>query len=101
MMGCVMEIVDNDGRYELRLDGVTRGFAQYRDSGGRRVFLHTEIEAGFEGRGLASELVRFALDDVRDRGKRIVARCPMVAAYVGKHHEWDDLIDVTGGVDAH
>jgi predicted GNAT family acetyltransferase len=100
MMGGVMEIVDSGSRYELWLDGVMRGFAQYRDSGERRVFLHTEIEQGFEGRGLASELVRFALDDVRGKGKRIVARCPMVSAYVGKHHDWDDLIDTPGGVDA-
>lgn len=95
-----MEIVESEGRYELILDGVTRGFTQYRDHGERRVFLHTEIENGFEGRGLASELVRFALDDVRRQGKRIVSRCPMVSAYLAKHHDWDDIVDTPGGVEA-
>jgi hypothetical protein len=31
---------------------------------------------------------------------RIVAQCPMVSAYLRKHHEFDDLIDRPPGVDA-
>jgi predicted GNAT family acetyltransferase len=45
-----------------------------------------------EGKGVASELVRWALDDVRGRGLRIVPRCPFVAAYLKRHPEYADLV---------
>jgi predicted GNAT family acetyltransferase len=99
-MGSMMEIVDKGGQYELSLDGVKVGVCVYRDAGDRRVFLHTEIDSEYAGQGLGSTLVRFALDDVREKDKRIVARCPMVAAYVAKHHDYDDLLDDPAGVDA-
>ena len=46
----------------------------------------------FEGQGLASELVAGALDDVRVRGKKIVAKCPYVARFVQKHSDYADLL---------
>jgi predicted GNAT family acetyltransferase len=91
---------DADGRYELSIHGEVVGVSTYRDIGERRVFDHTEVDSAYEGHGLASKLVTFALDDVRDKGKRIVARCAMVKAHVEKHHEWDDIVDNPRGVDA-
>jgi hypothetical protein len=34
-----------------------------------------------------------ALDDTRTTGKRIVALCPRVAAYVDREESYDDLLD--------
>lgn len=99
MMVSVKEIADVGGRYELRIDGERVGISTYRDSGVRRVFLHTEIDADYAGQGLATELVEWALTDVRNTGKRIVARCPVVAAYLEKHHDFDDIVDRPAGVD--
>ncbi len=45
------------------------------------------------GRGLATILVDEALQETRDAGLRIVAVCPMVAAFVKKHDEFDDVVD--------
>ncbi|HAM26562.1 MAG TPA: GNAT family N-acetyltransferase [Microbacteriaceae bacterium] len=92
-------IEDAGGRYELTIDGARVGVATYRDVGDRRVFLHTEIDPDFAGRGLATELVEWALGDVRGKGKRIVAKCPMVAAYLSKHHQFDDILDTPKGVE--
>jgi predicted GNAT family acetyltransferase len=94
------DITDTGGRYELRVDGAVAGRCYYRDAGSRRVFIHTEVDAEFAGRGLATRLVEYALADCRARGMRIVAQCPMVSAYLAKHHEFDDLIDRPPGVDA-
>ena len=38
-------------------------------------------------------MVRQALDSTRAEGLRIVAVCPYVAAYVKRHHDWDDVLD--------
>ena len=44
-------------------------------------------------RGLATVLIAQALSTTRADGLRIVAVCPMVAHYVGSHHDLDDIVD--------
>jgi predicted GNAT family acetyltransferase len=79
-------------RYEITVDGVLAGFAAYRDRDGRRVFTHTEISPKFEGRGLGSQLVRAALDDVRNRGLLVVPLCPFVRSWLESHEGYADLV---------
>lgn len=80
-------------RYEISADGVDAGLAAYVDSRNQRIFYHTEVDEKFAGRGLASKLIAAALADTRAAGKRIVAICPFVAAYVDKHEDYDDILD--------
>ena len=70
------------------------GFAEYMLSNGLITFTHTEIDPAFEGKGLGSQLVRFALDDVRASGKKARAVCSYVASYVTKHPEYADVVEV-------
>jgi predicted GNAT family acetyltransferase len=95
----MIDITDTGRRYELSIDGEVVGRCFYRDAGPRRVFVHTEVDAAHAGRGLATQLIEYALSDCRTRGMRIVSRCPMVSAYLGKHDGFDDLIDTPAGVD--
>lgn len=85
--------VDERHRYAIEVDGATAGFTAYRDRDDRRVFFHTEIDDAYAGQGLASILVREALDDVRSSGKRIVPVCPYVAKFLKKHEEYADITD--------
>jgi uncharacterized protein len=89
-----VRIVENPGaaRYEISLDGALAGFSTYRDRGDARVVVHTEVSPEFEGHGLAGELAKFVLDDIRSRGLRLVPRCPYVARYVKNHPEYADLV---------
>lgn len=80
-------------RYEIAVDGRPAGFTEYSDYRRVRTFLHTEIDAEYEGLGLGSVLIADALDDVRERGMTIVPRCPFVQAYVDHHPEVADLVD--------
>lgn len=81
-------------RYEIVEDGVVAGFAEYMEvRGDRIVFTHTEIDPAFEGRGLASALIGFALQDARDREQQIVPICPFVAKYVHRHPEFVPFLD--------
>jgi predicted GNAT family acetyltransferase len=78
-------------RYEIEEDGAVAGFVTYRDRDDVRTLVHTEIDDAYEGRGLASKLIRWALDDIRDRGLELVPMCPFVQAFIEKHPEYADL----------
>ena len=87
--------VDARHRFEIRLGSDVVGTSYYRAEGGRRVFTHTEVDPDHQGHGLATQLIEFALNDTRAAGLRIVALCPTVAAYVGRHPEFNDIVDTT------
>lgn len=80
-------------RFTIAVDGQQVGLLAFVDHNGQRIFLHTEVDDAFEGRGLASILVSEALAATRDAGLRIVAVCPMVGAFLDKHHDFDDIRD--------
>ncbi|WP_424951545.1 GNAT family N-acetyltransferase [Deinococcus sp.] len=80
------------GRYEVRT-GAGMAFAEYRPAGGSVMFTHTEVPETLEGQGIGSELVKAALDDVKAQGKKVIPLCPFVAAYIGQHHEYLELVD--------
>jgi predicted GNAT family acetyltransferase len=87
-------VEDNEAaqRYEVRL-GDARALLQYERKGDRIVFLHTEVPAALEGRGIGSALARGALDDARARGLSVVPLCPFVRAYIQRHPEYLPLVD--------
>jgi predicted GNAT family acetyltransferase len=83
--------IDEKDRYEVHVDAELAGIAAYRDRGDQRVFYHTEVKKAFGGRGLSGFLIGEALADVRAAGKVVVAVCPFVAGYLGKHPEFADI----------
>lgn len=89
-----LEVVDNPARsrYELRDDGHLVGFTEYHERDGVLVFPHTVITQPKRRAGYGGTLVRAALDDVRAKGRRIVADCPFVARFVDEHPEYADLL---------
>ena len=80
-------------RFTIAVEGNQVGKAEFLDRGNRRIFTHTEVDKNYEGRGLATILIAEALQETRAAGLRIVAKCPMVAAYVDKHDEYSDIVD--------
>jgi uncharacterized protein len=58
-----------------------------------RAFTHTEIDPRFEHRGLATELIRAALDDVRAQRLHILPLCPFVQAFLVEHRDYLDLVE--------
>jgi len=88
------EIVHNarEARFEVRVEGERAGFIDYRRTGANLSFLHTEIDARFEGRGLGSVLVRGALDAAREQGLSVLPYCPFVRRYIQRHPEYLELV---------
>jgi uncharacterized protein len=83
---------DDARRYELRVDDVLVGIADFKDEGDRIVFPHTEIDPSRRGTGLGAVLVRAALDDVRGRDAKVVPACWYVADFIRDNPEYGDLV---------
>ncbi|MPY93581.1 MAG: GNAT family N-acetyltransferase [Acidimicrobiia bacterium] len=80
------------GRYIAYVDGEPAGFAEYAHEGDVVTFTHTVVEDAFEGQGVGGVLARHALDDVRGRGQRVVARCPFIAGWIERNPDYADLL---------
>ena len=95
--GAPTTVTQESDRFSIAVDTQKAGFTEYADRDRQRIFPHTEVRDEFEGRGLATILVGEALQATRDAGLRIVAVCPLVAAFVKKHHEFDHVVDPVDG----
>ena len=91
--GAETTVTQDGDRFTISVEGRPVGFAQFADRNGQRVFIHTEIDDEFEGRGLATILVGEAVRSTKDAGLRIVPVCEMVAGYVEKHSEFGNVVD--------
>ena len=89
-----VEVTNNpaEHRYEVRADGDLAGSTVYRERPGLIVFVHTEIDQRFEGQGLASQLIRTALEDAKDRELQVLPFCPFVNGYIDRHREYVGLV---------
>jgi uncharacterized protein len=55
------------------------------------IITHTETPSALRGRGIASELVKGALELIRADGRKIVAGCSFVVDYLERHPEYQDI----------
>ncbi len=78
-------------RFELETDGHT-AFTYYQLAPGVITLTHTEVPPALGGRGVGSTLVRGVLEAVRAQGLKVVPKCPFVAAFMGRHPEFNDLL---------
>ncbi|HEY6797198.1 MAG TPA: GNAT family N-acetyltransferase [Kineosporiaceae bacterium] len=81
---------DEQGRrYRASVDGRVIGEAEFLLTHDLVVFTQTEVDPDFEGQGVGTTLVRWALDDARRRGYGVVASCPFVRSQLALHAEED------------
>lgn len=78
-------------RFELAGDGGV-AVAYYRRARNAITITHTEVPPAMKGGGAGSRLVKGALDLIRAEGLAVVPQCPFVAAYIGRHPEYADLV---------
>jgi hypothetical protein len=78
-------------RFEAFVDGELCR-ADYRMAGEVMHIVHTEVPYTLEGRGLAAQVVRAALDYARANGLKVVPACGYVRAYMRRHKESQDLL---------
>lgn len=86
------EIINNreQKRFELAVEGrIAATYYTLKD--GVITFTHTEVPPELGGKGIGSQLVRGALDQVRADGLKVIAQCPFVKAFIEKHPDYADL----------
>ena len=82
----------DQSRYALLQDGEVIGVAEYDLRDDAIVFTHTEVDPAKREKGMASALVKTALDDVRENSdRRVIASCPYVRSWLSEHPDYADL----------
>lgn len=79
-------------RYEILVDGTVAGSMVYRPHGEALELVHTEVGEAHQGQGLAGQLARFALDEARRSGRKIIPSCAYIATYLERHPQDQDLV---------
>jgi hypothetical protein len=82
---------DSTGRFETEVEGHT-GFLTFHLDGERLNLIHTEVPDELEGKGVGSQIVRFALADARERGLKVVPSCKFVRSFLERHPEEQDVL---------
>ena len=83
-----------DTRFEIYIDDTLAGYADYaeRENPKDRDFHHTMTFPEFRGRGVAAQVVEFALDDSRSAGFSVIPTCWYVEKYIAENREYADLV---------
>lgn len=95
----------DENRFEIHVDGELAGWLDYMVDEGVVALPHTTVEDRFSGQGLAGELVRAGLDDIRTQGYRVDPQCPYVQGWIEKNPDYADMVatdaadDVEGAAD--
>jgi predicted GNAT family acetyltransferase len=87
------EIRNNKELHRFEMDaGGDVAVAYYTLSPGIATFTHTEVPYTLRGQGIASRLIRGALEQVRAEGLKVIPRCSFVSAYIARHPEFGNLL---------
>lgn len=78
-------------RFELSIEGHVAVLDYVEQGENVLVFNHTFVPTELRGRNVAAILTKFALDDARRQGKKVVPQCSYVAAYLERNKEYADL----------
>jgi len=93
-----LTVVDNPerSRFEARTtDGAVAGVVEYSRDADAVTLDHTEVEDGYEGKGVGSRLVSGTLATLLDQGVSVVNDCPFIERYIRRHpgdYDWVERI---------
>lgn len=84
----------SNNRYVVHFDDEIVGFAAYRELGDGVHFDHTVVDRAHQGTGVASRLVRFALDDFASTSNRaLIPDCSYVEQWLTRNPEYQHLTE--------
>ncbi len=81
------------GIFKAWIDGTQVGEMTYqRPAPERMVIDHTQVFDGYEGKGIARQMVLAAVDFARANGRRTVPVCSYAHAVLTRTDEYDDVL---------
>jgi len=92
-LGLVVRDNPESQTYDALVGDEIAGTLLYEREGPRFVLTHTAVQHRFQHQGIATALIKEALDDIRAKGKKVTILCPLVAAFIAAHPDYADLVD--------
>ena len=87
-------IVNNEKLMHFEIhDGDDIAYLEYRFYKKDIAFMHTEVPASMEGKGVASALAEYAFKFAKEHKKPVMVYCPFVAVYLKRHPELKEQLD--------
>ena len=84
---------EKHGHFEAWLDNTQVGEMTYqRPTPQRMIIDHTRVFDGFEGRGIARQMVLAAVDFARTHSRKIVPVCSYARALLTRTEEYKDIL---------
>lgn len=78
-------------RFETRQEGLAC-YIEYMWTAQKMNLIHTFVPQSLEGRGIASALVKFALEYAREKQLQIIPSCTYVEVWLRRHPEYRELL---------
>ena len=82
-----MEYITYKNRIAAVVDGEEVGKVTFPEREGVFVINHTYVDDRLRGQGVASELVRRAVEEIERRGGRVEATCSYAALWLARNRE--------------
>ncbi len=89
-----LPVINNSAQqqFELHVEG-EMGVLQYRFHDGLIWLMHTEVPKSLEGKGIASDLARHALEWAKENNRKVKVVCPFVAIFLKRHPEYMSVVE--------
>lgn len=85
---------DDQSRYLAIEDGHQLGLIDFTRTAETIAIDHTETRPAARGRGIADQLTRYAVDDIRAMSLKISPNCPFTKAWFDSHPDETDILGV-------
>lgn len=79
-------------RFELKV-GEYVTFIEYKERDKKIWLIHTESPEELKGKGAATAVIEKTLAYIEDNGYKLIPLCPLVAAYLKRHPDWNRIVD--------
>jgi predicted GNAT family acetyltransferase len=86
------ETTASGGRYLAEIEGHLAEMTYSRTSPQLVIIDHTGVPDALRGKGVGLELARYAVEEARKGGWKIIPLCPFFKAQTLRHPEWQDVI---------
>lgn len=83
---------ESEKRFELKVGNDT-AFIEYKERDKKIWLIHTESPEALQGKGAATAVIEKTLAYIEDNGYKLIPLCPLVAAYLKRHPDWNRIVD--------
>ncbi|SHF44463.1 GNAT family N-acetyltransferase [Pedobacter caeni] len=81
-------------RFELKVGEYTT-FIDYKEHDKKIWLIHTEAPEELQGKGAATAVIEKTLNYIEENGYTLIPLCPLVAAYLKRHPDWNRIVDAS------